>query len=361
MTSSHTVGPFGEVTSVLKANCEFESAGGDCVVDGLGTIHVFVVFSGGSCDQESLINYAFGSGDGSWTLATTPYRGWVLGMAVDGTQLFLLFSNSDGIHLGQLAQGQFTPSQTLSQHSPPEWGPGGEPGGGSLVAKGGKWWAVWSERADPSRPFHLFQASTMTSAGDLSRQRIRSALPHALHNAAPSLTLDPADPSGAALAWFVTLGDAHGMQDGAVVRFARARMGDAVWHEQAWVPSHPESNRFVAEPELFASEGNLFGVYEDNDKISYRLNPPTGTVATHFQTKGSRPRVAHSAGKTFVAWTHNLRHVVVAEPPAPSSIKLEFGPSGGTDRLLGLVAFQGKATVLGISDDNFTLGARTQT
>lgn len=146
-----------------------------------------------------------------------------------------------------------------------------------------------------------------------------------------------------------------------MVRFARARMGDAVWHEQAWVPSHPESNRFVAEPELFASQGNLFGVYEDNDKITYRLNPPTGTVVTHFQTKGSRPRVAHSAGKTFVAWTHNLRHVVVAEPPAPSSIKLEFGPSGGTDRLLGLVAFQGKATMLGISDDNFTLGARTQT
>jgi hypothetical protein len=198
----------------------------------------------------------------------------------------------------------------------------------------------------------------MTSTGDLPRQRIRSALPHALHNAAPSLTLDP---SGAALAWLVMLGDAHGKQDGAVVRFARARMNDAVWHEQAWVPPRPESNRFVGGPNLFTSEGNLYGVYEDNDKIAYTLNPPSGTGAIHFRTKGNGPRVAHSAGKTFVAWTHGLEHVVVAEPPATSSAKLEFGTSGGNDQLLGLVAFEGKATVLGISVDSFTLQARTQT
>jgi hypothetical protein len=108
MMSPHAVAPFGEVTPVLDANCEFERAGGDCVVDGQGTIHVFVFFSGGSCDQELLITYVSGSG-GSWTPATTPYRGWVLGMAIDGTQLFLLFSNSDGIHLGQLGTGAIHP------------------------------------------------------------------------------------------------------------------------------------------------------------------------------------------------------------------------------------------------------------
>jgi hypothetical protein len=360
MMSSHAVGQFGPVTPVLHADCQFDSASGDCAVDDQGTIHAFVAFTGKSCDQEPPINYVSGSG-GSWTPATTPYRGWVLGMVVDGTQLFLLFSNSDGIHLGQLAQGQFTPSQTLSQHSPPAWGPTGEAGGGSVVAKNGKWWAVWSERADPGRPFHLFQASTMTSAGELLRQRIRSALSHALHNAAPSLTLDPADPRGAALAWFVTFGDAHGLQDGAVVRFARARMSDAVWHEKAWAPPRPRPDRNVSGPGLFTSEGNLHGVYEDNDKITYTLNPPTGTVVTHFQTKGNGPQVAHSAGKTFVAWTHNLQRVVVGEHPAASSVKLEFGPSGSTDQLIGLVAFDGKATVLGATSANFTLCARTQT
>src|SRR5215510_9301734 len=139
MTPPHTVGAFGDVMTVLQANCEFESAGGDCVVDGQGAIHAFVAFTGKSCDQEPPINYVSGSG-GSWTPATTPYRGWVLGMAVDGTRLFLLFSNSDGVHLGQLAQGEFTPSRALSQHSPPEWGPTGEVGGGSVVAKNGTWW-----------------------------------------------------------------------------------------------------------------------------------------------------------------------------------------------------------------------------
>jgi len=240
MMSSHEVGQFGPVTPVLHADCQFDSASGGCAVDDQGTIHAFVAFAGKSCAQEPPINYVSGSG-GSWTPATTPYRGWVLGMAVEGTRLFLLFSNSDGIHLGQLAQGQFTPSQTLSQHSPPAWGPGGEAGGGSVVAKNGKWWAVWSERADPSRPFHLYQASTMTSAGDLPRQRIRSALPHALHNAAPSMTLDPADPGGAAPAWFVTLSDAHGMQDGAVVRFARADGRCRLAREGLGAPAPPAS------------------------------------------------------------------------------------------------------------------------
>jgi len=122
MMSSHEVGQFGPVTPVLHADCQFDSASGGCAVDDQGTIHAFVAFAGKSCDLEPPINYVSGSG-GSWTPATTPYRGWVLGMAVEGTRLFLLFSNSDGIHLGQLAQGQFTPSQTLSQHSPPAWDP----------------------------------------------------------------------------------------------------------------------------------------------------------------------------------------------------------------------------------------------
>ena len=200
----------------------------------------------------------------------------------------------------------------------------------------------------------------MTSAGDLPRQRIRSALPHALHNAAPSMTLDPADPGGAAPAWFVTLSDAHGMQDGAVVRFARADGRCRLAREGLGAPAPPASpERGCARPVHL--RGNLHGVYEDNDKITYTLNPPTGTVVTHFQTKGNVPQVAHSAGKTFVAWTHNLQRVVVGEPPATSSVKLEFGPSGSTDQLIGLVAFDGKATVLGATSANFTLCARTQT
>jgi hypothetical protein len=134
-----------------------------------------------------------------------------------------------------------------------------------------------------------------------------------------------------------------------------------VWHEKAWAPPRPRPHRNVGAPDLFTSDGNLHGVYEDNDKITYTLNPPTGTVVTHFQTKGNVPQVAHSAGKTFVAWTHNLQRVVVGEPPATSSVKLEFGPSGSTDQLIGLVAFDGKATVLGATSANFTLCARTQT
>ena len=87
MTSSHTVAAFGDVMTVLHANCEFDSAGGDCAVDGQGTIHAFVAFTGKSCDQEPLITYVSGSG-GSWTPAITPYRGLVIGMAVERHEAF---------------------------------------------------------------------------------------------------------------------------------------------------------------------------------------------------------------------------------------------------------------------------------
>jgi hypothetical protein len=75
-------------------------------------------------------------------------------------------------------------------------------GTGDLVAKNGTWWAIWSERAAPSQPFQMFQASTMTSTTGLP-QPVGSALPHVLNNAAPSLALDPADPDRALLAWMV--------------------------------------------------------------------------------------------------------------------------------------------------------------
>jgi hypothetical protein len=52
---------------------------------------------------------------------------------------------------------------------------------------------------------------------------------------------------------------------------------------------------------------------------------------------------------------------LVGEPPATISANLEFGPSGSAAQLIGLVAFDGKATVLGATSTDFALCARTQT
>jgi hypothetical protein len=90
MTSSHTVGAFGDVMTVLHANCEFENAGGDCAVYGQGANRIrrfhWQVLRPGTADQlcqrkRRLLDSC-----------RHPYRSWVLDMAVDGTQLLLLFS-----------------------------------------------------------------------------------------------------------------------------------------------------------------------------------------------------------------------------------------------------------------------------
>jgi hypothetical protein len=321
----------------MEVLCEFENVTGDCAIDSSGTIHVFVAFAGGSCDQEPLINYAFGGGD-KWRSLSTPYRGWVLGVAVSDDQPFLLFVNSSGVHIGKVDDLQFAPSVTVSSQSA-DW----KFSTGDLVAKNGTWWAIWSERAAPSQPFQMFQASTMTSATGLP-QPVGSALPHVLSNAAPSLALDPADPDSAVLAWMVVLEDFS-----AVVRLARAHSSDAVWHEQAWAPPSPQPSRDIGGPDLSASDGHLYGAYVDNDTITYTLDPPDGTTTTSFQGDGNAPRVAATGGRTFVAWQDANSQVVLGEPPAVGSVPLGFSPSGNTERLIGLVAYQGQVTVLAVT------------
>ena len=325
------------VIPIMEVLCEFENVTGDCAIDSFGNIHAFVAFAGGSCDQEPLINYATGGGD-NWRSWSTPYRGWVLGAAVGNDQPFLLFVNSGGVHIGKLADNlQFAPSVTLSSQSA-DW----KFSTGDLVAKNDTWWAIWAERAAPSEPFQMFQASTMTSATGLP-QPIGSALPQPLTNSAPSLALDPADPDSAVLAWMVVL------EDSAIVRLARAHSSDAVWREQAWAPPSPQSDRYIGEPDLFASDGHLYGAYVDNDTITYTLDPPNGTTTTSFQGDGNAPRVAASGGQTFVAWQDGNSQVVVGEPPAVGSVALGFSPSGNTERLIGLAAYQGQVTVLAVT------------
>jgi hypothetical protein len=105
---SGTIAPFGPVTTVVEANCRFDRVSGDCAIDGQGAVHAFVAFAGGSCDQEPAIHYVTGRVD-TWAVRPTPYRGTVLAMAVDGSRPFLLYANSQSVHITkQAADGQFT-------------------------------------------------------------------------------------------------------------------------------------------------------------------------------------------------------------------------------------------------------------
>ena len=72
--------------------------------------------------------------------------------------------------------------------------------------------------------------------------------------------------------------------------------------------------------------------------------------------------MAHSAGRTFVSWISTVaddERVFVGESTTTGSAKLELGP-GDRDQLIGLVAFDGKATILGVSYTSELLATRTQ-
>ena len=324
------------VTPIAGTAGEFEYVTGDCAIDSDEVIHIFFAFAGGSCDLEPLISYATGGGD-TWRSYGTPYRGWVLGMAVDGNRRFLLFVNSSGVHIGEMAGDQFAQSLAVSSQ-PADW----QFSSGDVVASNGRWWAVWSERANPSQPFQMFQASTMAASSDLPLH-VGSKLPNVLHNAVPSLTLDPTGPDNAVLAWMVVLNDFS-----SVVRLAQAHTSNAIWHEQAWAPPSPQPGRNAGGPDLFAGAGELYSVYGDDDTITYVRDPPSGTVSTQFQAAGYTPRVAHSDGRTWVAWRDTDDQVVLGEPPAATSVRLKPGPNGSTQRLIGLLASQGQVTVVGV-------------
>jgi len=333
MTNPQAAGTF--VTPIAGTAGEFQYVTGDCAIDSDETIHIFFAFAGGSQDLEPLIGYATGGGD-NWRSYDTPYRGWVLGMAVDGPQRrFLLFVNSSGVHLGEMAGDQFAASLAVSSQAA-DW----QFSSGDVVASNGKWWAVWSERANPSQPFQMFQASTMAASSDLPLP-VGSRLPNVVHNSVPSLTLDPTGPDRAVLAWMVVLNDSS------VVRLAKAQTSNAIWHEQAWAPPSPQPGRYASGPDLAAAAGELYGAYGDDDTITYTLDPPAPTATTRFQGEGYSPRVAHSDGRTWVAWRDADDQVVLAEPPATTSVQLKTSPSGSTQRLIGMLAAQGQVTVVG--------------
>ena len=293
----------------------------------------------------------------SWTPTPIPYRGRVLAIALDGTQPYLLYANRDGVYIARREDDQFTNVRTVSEPPSGEWAVGR----GDLIANNGKWWAVWAEQLPP-RGYGLFQASTMTSGDELPRQPIpiiTTGIEHTRAFVRPTLTLDPGNPDRAAMAWTIVAAEK------AVLRFGRALVADAQWREQrVWAPKPGVGGVKLDGPNLLVADGNLHGVYASDGRIIHTLNPPTDTVTDRFRTAGVFPRVAHSAGRTLVAWTASEKpaHVIVGER-TPSGVlgELDLTPGSGDQQLLGIVEAPGHLpTVLGVGFPNRHLWARTQ-
>jgi hypothetical protein len=150
-----------------------------------GRVRGFASGAGEGCDTT--ISFFRGAGS-TWTHVRTPYHGRVLGSAVDGTGTYLLYLATDGVRLGKRTSGgAFRTSRLLSRS-------GTDGVSGDIAARGGRWWAVWSEPVGRFDAQELFQAKTYGT--DVTRQRLTHS--DTFPDIIPRLTLRP---RGATLVW----------------------------------------------------------------------------------------------------------------------------------------------------------------
>src|SRR4029450_8625780 len=128
------------------------------------------------------------------TQETTPYRGFVMGVAWDTTGTYLLYLDvrpGEGIRITKrLTDGTYTGGRVLSHN----WGSSLDTQG-DVVATGGPWWGVWTEF--PGNQLDLFQAYTIGGVAH-GRQRITNT---PLWDSAPKLALTPGSTFPLTLAW----------------------------------------------------------------------------------------------------------------------------------------------------------------
>jgi hypothetical protein len=332
------VGTFGPPVTVVPSPCPFVSSDADAALGSDGLTRGFATYNGSGCDFE--IWYFQGSGS-SWTRQLSPYRGVVLGVAVDGHDAYLLYAASDGVRITKrTAAGGFTAGHRLST-----FGLGGaiEPRG-DAIASGGTWWAVWDEPVGPGGEFaqtELFQAKTYGT--DLARQRITV---NTLSDSAPSLAKRPG--GGAVLAWERNDGEAGQVSD---VWIASSVNG-------AWT-SRPlaTGGNLNTQPDLFTAGAATFIAWT-RDGRAVEADNTSGEFRSHtFVTLASfRPRVAVSLGKVFLIWTTPGTRTFFAERVAGawSGAYLSDAPRPG----FAVTARGGKATV--VMQSSLRLFARTE-
>jgi hypothetical protein len=334
---ARAVGAFGPPVTVVPSPCPFIFADLDGALGSDGATRGFVTYNGTGCDFE--IWYFQGSGS-SWTRQLSPYRGIVLGVAVDGRDTYLLYHASDGVRITKrTAAGVFTPGRRLSTLPMGDFQPGGD-----VIATGGTWWAVWDEPAGPVGEFaqtELFQAKTYGT--DLARQRITF---NGACDDGPSLARRAG--GGAVLAW-------------ARNDCLRGEVSD-VWIASstngAWT-SRPlaTGGNLNTQPDLFTTATAVFIAFT-RDGRAVEADNTSGAFRSHtFVTlAGFRPRVAVSLGRVFVIWTTPQNRTFLAERVAGAwtGAYLSDPPRAG----FVVTARGGKATVLMLS--TLRLFARTE-
>jgi hypothetical protein len=164
-TPARAIGAFGPPVTIDNPTCEFDAFNVDQAQDASGATHGFSDLWGTGCNESFAIRYFQGSGT-SWTVETTPYRGFVVAVAWDTTGTYLLYIDSTlRLRISKRqANGTYIQGRLLST----TMGPDGSLAQGDVVATGGRWWATWREHIGPGGgpgdefdQTELFQAYTI--------------------------------------------------------------------------------------------------------------------------------------------------------------------------------------------------------
>jgi hypothetical protein len=337
---ARAIGSFGPPVGVYDPPCSFEADSVDAAQDSAGIVHGFAQLWGGGCGNDPPIHYFEGTG-GTWTQETTPYHGWVMGVAWDPTGTYLLYLDTrpgQGIRITKrLTDGTYTGGRVLTHNWDSAFATQGD-----VVATDGQWWAVWAEFAGDHR--ELFQAYTIGGAAH-GRQRITF---NPSDDWAPTLALTPGSTFPLTLIW-VRGGSDVGPEPPSDLRRA---LGNATgtWssgtlatlgYGNAW----PDA-RVVGTTTYLTWIRDGRAMYADNQSgrfVSHQFNTPAIPY--------DRPRVGVSSGVVYAGWTATVNRAFVAARSGGVWTGAYASPANlpRSQFLVGLVPRAGKATALNIS------------
>ncbi|HEX8628138.1 MAG TPA: hypothetical protein VF755_08200 [Catenuloplanes sp.] len=191
----------------------------DVAPDANGVIHGFAAYRrSATCGNR--IHYFEGSGT-SWTSSGTALFGTVVSVAADATGSYLLYiaEEAAGPRLVVAKRGLDGRTSRLAVLRTLDAAGSGE-GGGSIVARGGKWLAAFTGPGGTAGDTDLYQAGNLYSTSTAPTHLVRNG------NAADSSPVLTLGPDGApTVAWRRTVGDVQS------IRIARTTTGTSWAHQ----------------------------------------------------------------------------------------------------------------------------------
>jgi len=339
------IGAFGTPRTVVDPGCGPDVAASDFVQDTSGRSRGFVNLFGSDCNAAQKITYVSGL-NGTWSRQATPYRGFPVASAWDSTGTYLLYVGYPTLGLyvtKRYSNGSFGTPRLLSSRV----GPDGSLLSGDLVARNGRWWAVWREHVSgtgtPGDEFaqtELFQAHTFDGVFH-GRTRI-TANPR--WDGAPSLALTPGTGYPVRLVW--TRGDSDFGGAAGTDLWLATSTAAGVWTSAPFATVG--TNNFW--PDVAVVGSSVLVAWNRDGRILAASRTGSATMTKSFAVPGLqhvRPRLAAFGGVVAVAWTGTGYRSYVAERVGSTWSGTYATPvTPGIQHLVGVATSGGRSTAI---------------